>query len=130
MYEELQRVNRSLSVKVYQLHNLFDIGRELTASLDEEAIERLVITTVMGHFLASRCGALPRSAPKGSTSAHARGLRPGEAPARHARRRAALLPRASGAAAGSATCRRARCGRRSRRRALRASWCRSRRGTG
>jgi len=40
IYEELRRVNRSLSVKVYQLHSLFDIGRELTASLDEEPIER------------------------------------------------------------------------------------------
>jgi hypothetical protein len=47
-------VNRSLSVKVYQLHNLFDIGRELSAGLDEEAIERLVATTAMGHFLATR----------------------------------------------------------------------------
>jgi len=61
MYDELHRVNRSLSVKVFQLHNLFDIGRELTSSLDEEAVKRLVITTVMGHFLASR-GALATSA--------------------------------------------------------------------
>jgi GAF domain-containing protein len=35
IYEELRQVNRSLSVKVYQLHNLFDVGRELTANLDE-----------------------------------------------------------------------------------------------
>jgi GAF domain-containing protein len=32
IYEELRQVNQSLSVKVYQLNNLFDIGRELTAS--------------------------------------------------------------------------------------------------
>jgi sigma-B regulation protein RsbU (phosphoserine phosphatase) len=81
IYEELRRVNRSLSIKVYQLHNLFDIGRELTASLDEEAIERLVTTTVMGHFLASRA-ALYRLSPDGLALAHARGVKPGEAPAR------------------------------------------------
>jgi sigma-B regulation protein RsbU (phosphoserine phosphatase) len=81
IYEELRRLNRSLSVKVYQLHSLFDIGRELTASLDEEAIERLVVTTVMGHFLASRC-ALYRLSPEGLELAHARGVRPGEAPRR------------------------------------------------
>ena len=78
MYEELRRVNRSLSVKVYQLHNLFDIGRELTASLDEDAIERLVATTVMGHFLATR-SAVYRLGPSGLGLAHARGVRAGEA---------------------------------------------------
>jgi sigma-B regulation protein RsbU (phosphoserine phosphatase) len=81
IYEELRRVNRSLSVKVYQLHNLFDIGRELTASLDEEAIERLVTTTVMGHFLASRA-ALYRLSPEGLALAHARGVKAGDAPGR------------------------------------------------
>ena len=81
IYEELRRVNRSLSMKVYQLHNLFDIGRELTASLDEDAIERLVTTIVMGHFLASRA-ALYRLGAQGLVLAHARGVRPGEAPDR------------------------------------------------
>jgi sigma-B regulation protein RsbU (phosphoserine phosphatase) len=81
IYEELRRVNRSLSVKVYQLHNLFDIGRELTASLDEDAIERLVTTTVMGHFLASRA-AVYRLSPDGLSLAHARGVKAGEAPGR------------------------------------------------
>jgi sigma-B regulation protein RsbU (phosphoserine phosphatase) len=79
MYDELHRVNRSLSVKVFQLHNLFDIGRELTSSLDEEAIKRLVITTVMGHFLASR-GALYLLGDGGLVLAHVRGLPPGESP--------------------------------------------------
>jgi sigma-B regulation protein RsbU (phosphoserine phosphatase) len=79
MYDELHRVNQSLSVKVFQLHNLFDIGRELTSSLDEETIKSLVITTVMGHFLASRA-ALYLLGPKGLHLAHVRGLRPDEAP--------------------------------------------------
>jgi sigma-B regulation protein RsbU (phosphoserine phosphatase) len=82
MYEELRRVNQSLSVKVFQLHNLFDIGRELAASLDESAIERLVATTVMGHFLASRC-AFYRATPAGDLElSHARGVRGADAPAR------------------------------------------------
>ena len=81
IYEELRQVNRSLSVKVYQLHNLFDVGRELTASLDEDAIARLVTTTVMGHFLATRC-ALYRLGAGGLDLAHARGVKAGEVPPR------------------------------------------------
>ena len=79
--EELRRVNRDLSVKVYQLQNLFDIGRELAATLDEEVIERLVVTTVMGHFLASRA-ALYHVGPTGLELGHARGVRPGSLPQR------------------------------------------------
>jgi len=90
IYEELRRVNRTLSVKVYQLHSLFDIGRELTASLDEEAIERLVTTTVMGHFLASR-SALYRLGPDGLDLVHARGVKAGEAPPRVPAEPGALL---------------------------------------
>ena len=78
IYEELRRVNRSLSVKVFQLNNLFDIGRELTASLDEEAVAQLVTTTVMGQFLATRC-ALYRMEPDGLRLAQARGFGPGQA---------------------------------------------------
>jgi sigma-B regulation protein RsbU (phosphoserine phosphatase) len=81
IYDELRRVNRSLSVKIFQLNNLFDIGRELTASLDEEAIKRLVVTTLMGHFLSSR-GALYLLAGEGLALAHARGVRTSEVPAR------------------------------------------------
>ena len=33
-------MNQRLSVKVFQLHNLFDISRELTSSFDEEAHHR------------------------------------------------------------------------------------------
>jgi sigma-B regulation protein RsbU (phosphoserine phosphatase) len=81
IYDELRRVNRSLSVKIFQLNNLFDIGRELTASLDEEAIKRLVVTTLMGHFLASR-GALYLLTGDGLALAHARGVRTKEVAAR------------------------------------------------
>jgi sigma-B regulation protein RsbU (phosphoserine phosphatase) len=77
MYDELREVNQSLSMKVFQLHNLFDIGRALTSSLDEEAIKRLATTTVMGHFLAPRA-ALYLRGESGLDLAHVRGLRPGE----------------------------------------------------
>jgi sigma-B regulation protein RsbU (phosphoserine phosphatase) len=55
IYEELRRVNQRLSVKVFQLHNLFDVSRELTSTFDEEAIQALVTTTLMGHLMVSRC---------------------------------------------------------------------------
>ncbi len=44
IYDELRRVNQKLSVKVFQLHNLFDISRELTGAherglhLQEDAV--------------------------------------------------------------------------------------------
>jgi sigma-B regulation protein RsbU (phosphoserine phosphatase) len=92
IYEELRQVNRSLTVKVFQLHNLFDIGRELTGALDEGAIERLVVTTVMGQFLASRC-ALWRTDPDGALRlGHVRGVRAEDLPA--------TLPREAGDASG------------------------------
>jgi sigma-B regulation protein RsbU (phosphoserine phosphatase) len=79
--EELRRVNRDLSVKVYQLQNLFDIGRELAATVDQEAIERLVLTTVMGHFLATRA-ALYHASATGLELGQARGARAGSLPER------------------------------------------------
>lgn len=80
IHEELRRVNRSLNVKVFQLNNLFDIGRELTATLDEAAIERLVGTTVMGHFLTSRCAVYRETEGDVLRLSHARGTKADEAP--------------------------------------------------
>jgi sigma-B regulation protein RsbU (phosphoserine phosphatase) len=77
IYHELKRVNQRLSVKVFQLHNLFDLSRELTSSFDEGAIENLVITTLMGHLMVSRC-ALYRARDGGLILAHSRGVRAGE----------------------------------------------------
>jgi sigma-B regulation protein RsbU (phosphoserine phosphatase) len=75
IYHELKSVNQRLSVKVYQLHTLFDISRELTSSFDEEGIKNLVTSTLMGHLLVSRC-ALYLSVPGGGLAvAHERGLR-------------------------------------------------------
>jgi sigma-B regulation protein RsbU (phosphoserine phosphatase) len=73
IYDELRRVNRRLSVKVFQLHNLFDVSRELTSTFDEDAIHDLVTATVMGHLIVSRC-ALYRLREGRLVLAHARGL--------------------------------------------------------
>jgi sigma-B regulation protein RsbU (phosphoserine phosphatase) len=77
--EELRRVNHKLSLKVFQLRNLFDISRELTTSFDEEAIKNVVTATLMGQLMTSRC-ALYLGGPGGLLLAHERGLRAGEAP--------------------------------------------------
>ena len=77
IYHELRDLNQRLSVKVFQLHNLFDISRELVSTLDEEAIKNLVTSTVMGQLLVSRC-ALYLRVPGGLAVAHERGVRSGE----------------------------------------------------
>src|SRR5437762_8578923 len=75
IYHELKTVNQRLSVKVYQLHTLFDISRELTSSFDEEGIKNLVTSTLMGHLRVSRC-VLYLSLPGGGLAiAHERRLR-------------------------------------------------------
>ena len=74
IYDELRRVHQKLSVKVFELHNLFDSSRDLTASFAEETIAGLIITTLMGHFVVSRC-ALYLNGPRGLSLAHGRGLR-------------------------------------------------------
>lgn len=71
--DELRRVHEQLSVKVFELRNLFDISRELTGSSAEEAIPKLVVTTAMGHFVVARC-ALYLHGPQGLCLAHGRGL--------------------------------------------------------
>ena len=77
IHHELEALNQSLSVKVYQLHNLFDLTRELTSSFDEEGIKNLVTSTLMGHLRASRC-VLYLAVPGGGVAvAHERGLRGG-----------------------------------------------------
>jgi sigma-B regulation protein RsbU (phosphoserine phosphatase) len=73
IHDELRRVNQQLTVKVFQLHNLFDISRELAGGFEEEAIQSLVTTTVMGHFVVSRC-ALYLIGPLGLALAHERGV--------------------------------------------------------
>lgn len=70
---ELRRVNRELSASLFQLHNLFDLSRDLAGGREEDAIAGLVATTTLGHFLVSRC-ALYRLGERGLTLVQERGL--------------------------------------------------------
>src|SRR5262249_39661436 len=79
IYDELRQVNHKLSVKVFQLRNLFDLSRELTSSFDEEAIKSLVATTVMGQLMVSRSALYLRER-DALALAHARGIRGEDAP--------------------------------------------------
>ena len=74
LHAELRRVRLKMSGNEFQLHNLFDISRDLAGTMEEEAIFDLVTTSVMGHFLVSRC-ALYVFGPKGLALAHERGIR-------------------------------------------------------
>jgi sigma-B regulation protein RsbU (phosphoserine phosphatase) len=76
MYEELRRLNQRLSLKVFQLHSLFDISRELTGTLDEEAILHVLSAALMGHLMTSRC-AIYLPADGGLRLAYERGARTG-----------------------------------------------------
>ncbi len=54
IYKELQRLNRNLSLKVYQLDSLFDIARELNRSPDVLRVREVLMTNAMGHVLTTR----------------------------------------------------------------------------
>ncbi len=75
---DLGRLSQSRTRDVVQLHDLLDIGRELTLSADEASVHERLATSVMGHFVVSRC-ALYRLGPERLSLAHARGLRDGSA---------------------------------------------------
>ena len=74
LHDELRRVGRRLSLKELELHNLFDVSRDLAASSGEAAVHGLLATTVMGHFVVSRC-AVYLEGPRGLALAHGRGWR-------------------------------------------------------
>jgi GAF domain-containing protein len=53
-YDALQELNRKLSFKVYQLHSLFDITRELNRSPDVQRVRDVLVTNAMGHVLTTK----------------------------------------------------------------------------
>jgi sigma-B regulation protein RsbU (phosphoserine phosphatase) len=53
--EDSQRVNRTLDRKIQQLNTIFDIGRELNITLDQEKIGSLLSFAVMGELLVNKC---------------------------------------------------------------------------
>lgn len=55
MFQDLERLNRRLDKKVQELRTLFEIGKELNATLDKERIVNLLIYAVMGELVVGRC---------------------------------------------------------------------------
>jgi phosphoserine phosphatase RsbU/P len=53
--QKLEQVNRQLDKKIQELNTLFEIGKELNATLDKEKIVNLLIYAVMGELLVNRC---------------------------------------------------------------------------
>jgi sigma-B regulation protein RsbU (phosphoserine phosphatase) len=72
--DDLRRAHRLLAVKTFELRSLLDINRDLTAGSPEEAVQELVVTTAMGHFVVARC-ALFLDGPRGLELVRARGLK-------------------------------------------------------
>lgn len=74
--DDRQRLSRRLSVKVYQLRNLFELSRELTSTFDTESVKSLATATLMGHLMVSRAALYLRGT-DGFEIAVARGFRDG-----------------------------------------------------
>jgi len=79
LQDELRRVRRHLSAKAFELLSLLDVSRDLAVDSAEESIQRFIVTSVMGHFVVSRCG-LYLFGPRGLALAHGRGLKHASAP--------------------------------------------------
>ena len=58
MFRELKDVNRRLDKKIQELNTLFDIGRELNATLDADKIANVLAYALMGELMVQRCGIL------------------------------------------------------------------------
>ncbi len=74
--DERERLSRRLSVKVYQLRNLFELSRELTSTFDAETVHSLATATLMGHLMVSRAALYVRDSGDNFELAVARGFRP------------------------------------------------------
>jgi len=72
--DELRRAHQQLAVKTFELRSLLDINRDLTAGSAEAVVQRLVVTTAMGHFVVARCG-LYLVGPQGLELVEGRGLK-------------------------------------------------------
>ncbi len=55
MVQKLESVNRQLDKKIQELNTLFEIGKELNATLDTEKIVNLLIYAIMGELVVNRC---------------------------------------------------------------------------
>lgn len=55
IFQELKEVNRRLDKKVQELNTLFDIGKELNATLESDKIASILAYALMGELMAQRC---------------------------------------------------------------------------
>ena len=55
MYQRLEQLNRKLDKKVQELRTLFEIGKELNATLEKDRIVNLLIYAIMGELVVARC---------------------------------------------------------------------------
>ncbi|NOY78075.1 MAG: SpoIIE family protein phosphatase [Calditrichaeota bacterium] len=55
LFEELKSTNRKLDKKIQELNTLFEISRELKATLDIQKILNVLSFAVMGELLVNRC---------------------------------------------------------------------------
>jgi sigma-B regulation protein RsbU (phosphoserine phosphatase) len=71
---ELRRAHQQLALRTVEIRNLVELGRELQDGASEAAVQERAITSVMGHFVVSRC-ALFLAGPGGLALVRERGLR-------------------------------------------------------
>ena len=60
VFEELRSVNARLDKKIQELHTLFDIGKELNATLDAQKVVKLLSYGLMGEMMVNRFAILVR----------------------------------------------------------------------
>jgi sigma-B regulation protein RsbU (phosphoserine phosphatase) len=53
--QRMEQVNRQLDKKIQELNTLFEIGKELNATLDPDKIVNLMIYAIMGEMVVNRC---------------------------------------------------------------------------
>jgi sigma-B regulation protein RsbU (phosphoserine phosphatase) len=58
IFNELNHVNKKLDKKIQELNTLFEIGKELNATLEVDKILNLLIYAIMGEMVVNRCAIL------------------------------------------------------------------------
>jgi sigma-B regulation protein RsbU (phosphoserine phosphatase) len=54
-HHALQRLNKQLTLKIYQLNSLFELSKDFNAVWDSETIFRILGSSLIGQLLISRC---------------------------------------------------------------------------
>jgi len=62
IFNELNQVNKKLDKKIQELNTLFEIGKELNATLEVDKILNLLLYAIMGELVVNRCAILLKKA--------------------------------------------------------------------